>query len=63
MIAATIKGCHQVGPDTWQDHAETFLFSESSTIEEILAATKQTDISACNLSTARPVETKGEEVS
>jgi len=49
-IAAHIVGCHQVSEDRYQTHIQTFLFDSSQTIDEIILATNEKDISCLNLS-------------
>lgn len=48
-ISATIKGCVQTGQYTYQDTLQTFIFDSTATIDEILKATGENDISVCNL--------------
>jgi len=55
-IAATIKGCIQTGPDTFQDTLTTYLFDTTATIQEILDICQVDNISACNLSTVKGKE-------
>ena len=54
-IAAHIIGCHQVSEDDFQRHIVSYVFDSSQTIDEIIAATGEKDISALNLSTVKEV--------
>jgi len=52
-IAAHIIGCYQVSETDFQRHVVTYVFDSSQTIDEIIAATGEKDISCLNLSTVR----------
>lgn len=54
-IAAHIIGCHQVSETDYQRHIVSYVFDSSQTIDEIVAATGEKDISALNLSTVKEI--------
>lgn len=54
-IAAHIIGCHQVSEDDFQRHIVSYVFDSSQTIDEIIAATGEKDLSALNLSTVKEI--------
>ena len=60
-VAATIIGCHQVSPEDFQTHRDTYVFPSTVTIDEILKTTGQTDISCCNLASVTEPADAGKE--
>jgi len=54
-IAAHIIGSYQVSESDYQRHVVTYVFDSSKTIDEIIAATGEKDLSALNLSTVKEI--------
>ena len=52
-IAAHIIGSYQVSETDYQRHIVSYVFDSSQTIDEIIAATGEKDLSALNLSNVK----------
>jgi hypothetical protein len=50
QIAATIRTAVQIGPEDYEMHSKTFIFSSKDTIEYMLVATGVTDVCDLHLS-------------